>query len=155
MDDETESLEAELKALVPTAPSPALARRIAAELAPVQRRPGQSAVSWVVFAALPIAAALAVLVSLSRHASINETHSSAPLQSAKAPAPDVLKPVAAENVLYAATDEGVVTLDDGTTARRERLNYVDTIKWQNPRTHASLTWSIPREEVRVVPVRYQ
>ncbi len=155
MDDETESLEVELKALTPVAPSPAVAQRIAAELTPIQSRLGRPAVRWVVFAAFPIAAALVVLLSQSRHTSINETHSSVAPQSANGRAPDVLKPVAVENVLYAATDEGVVTLDDGTTARRERLNYVDTIKWQNPRTHASLTWSIPREEVRVVPVRYQ
>jgi hypothetical protein len=67
----------------------------------------------------------------------------------------VLKPVAAEKVLYAAQDEGLVTLEDGTTARRERLSYVDTITWKNPRTNASLTWSVPREEVRVVPVHFQ
>ena len=65
------------------------------------------------------------------------------------------KPVAAEKVLYAARDEGLVTLEDGTTARRERLSYVDTITWKNPRTNASLTWSVPREEVRVVPVHFQ
>lgn len=108
---------------------------------------------WVVFAALPIAAAVAVLLSLSRQPSATTARASA--GSGIPPTNDVLKPVAAENVLYAVRDEGVVTLDDGTTARRERLNYVDTIKWQNPRTHASLTWSIPREEVRVVPVRYE
>ena len=66
-----------------------------------------------------------------------------------------LKPVAAENVLISATDEGLVTLDDGTQARRERLQYVDTITWKNARTNASLTWRVPREEVRVVPIAFQ
>lgn len=76
--------------------------------------------------------------------------------TATAPLGDAtLKPVAAENVLYAASDEGLVTLDDGTTARQERLSYVDTITWKNPLTRASLTWSVPREEVRVVPVNFQ
>lgn len=70
-------------------------------------------------------------------------------------AANILKPVSAENLLYAVTDEGTVTLDDGTPARRERLEFVDTIHWKNPNTHASVTWSIPREEVRVVPIRYQ
>ena len=67
----------------------------------------------------------------------------------------VFKPVAAENVLYAVSDEGLVTLDDGTSARRERLSYVDTITWKNPRTNASVRWTVPREEVRVVPVKFQ
>jgi hypothetical protein len=58
-------------------------------------------------------------------------------------------------VLYAAEDEGIVTLDDGRPARRERLHYVDTVTWRNPRTNASLTWSVPREEVRIVPVNFQ
>lgn len=65
------------------------------------------------------------------------------------------KPVASENVLYAVKDEGLVTLEDGTAARRERLNYVDTITWKNPRTNASVKWTVPREEIRVVPVKFQ
>jgi hypothetical protein len=67
----------------------------------------------------------------------------------------LLKPVAAENILYAARDEGLVLLDNGMPARRARLNYVDTIIWENPRTNASLKWSVPREEVRVVPISFQ
>ena len=47
------------------------------------------------------------------------------------------------------------TLDDGTAARRERFQYVDTITWKNPRTNASVRWTMPREEVRVVPVKFQ
>ena len=66
-----------------------------------------------------------------------------------------LKPVAAENVLVSARDEGLVTLEDGTPARRERLQFVDTITWKNPRTNSSLRWSVPREEVRIVPVVFQ
>ena len=67
----------------------------------------------------------------------------------------LLKPVAAENVLVSASDEGLVTLEDGTPARRERLQFVDTITWKNPRTNSSLRWSVPREEVRIVPVVFQ
>ena len=66
-----------------------------------------------------------------------------------------MKPIAAENVLVSARDEGLVTLADGTEARRERLHFVDTITWKNPRTHASLVWTVPREEVRVVPISFQ
>jgi hypothetical protein len=67
----------------------------------------------------------------------------------------MFKPVAAENVLYAASDEGPVTLDDGTSARRERLSYIDTITWKNSRTNASVRWTVLREEIRVVPVKFQ
>jgi hypothetical protein len=48
-----------------------------------------------------------------------------------------------------------VTLADGTPARRVRQSYVDKITWENPRSNASLVWSVPREEVRVVPVNFQ
>jgi hypothetical protein len=75
--------------------------------------------------------------------------------SAPAANPIAFKPIAAENLLVDARDEGLVTLDDGTAARRERLRYVDTITWKNPRTNASVRWSVPREEVRVVPVNFQ
>lgn len=67
----------------------------------------------------------------------------------------LLEPVAAENVLFSAVDEGYVQLDDGTTARRQRLEFVDTVTWRNPATRASLTWSVPREEVHIVPVQFQ
>ena len=66
-----------------------------------------------------------------------------------------LKPIQVENVLLGADDEGLVTLADGTQARRERLRYIDTVVWKNTRTNASLTCSVPREEVRVVPIVFQ
>jgi hypothetical protein len=146
MPDEFEFLEAELKSLTPAAPSAELASRIDAEL----HRPAHGArpVWWAALGALPLAAAVAVLVAWPMG---RRTPSPASPKSAA----DVLKPIAAQQVLYSAADEGLVTLDDGTMARRQRLQFVDTIKWQNPRTHASLTWSVPREEVRMVPVRFQ
>jgi hypothetical protein len=48
-----------------------------------------------------------------------------------------------------------VTLDDGTPARRARLKFVDSVTWRDPRSNASLTWTVPREEVRVMPVVFQ
>lgn len=151
MDDELNDFEAELKALQPQAPSAALQERIGAELAapmaarrlaPVQR-------FWAV--TLPAAAAVAlVFTQLSR-----QLQPAPGARGSSATVAATLKPVAAENVLVSANDEGLVTLDDGTTARRERLQFVDTITWRNPRTNASLTWSVPREEVRVVPVSFQ
>lgn len=151
MDDELQQLEAELKRLRPVAPSRELWQRIGQELTPPAQARQGGVGAWVWLTALPVAAALIVFLALT-------TRRSAPT-STESPAagvsPALLKPVAAQNLLYAARDEGLVVLDDGTTARRERLNYVDTITWKNSRTHASLTWSVPREEVRVVPVSFQ
>ena len=150
MDEELHHLEAELKRLQPATPSRQLAARIGRELAPPPR---QSPVFWWLWrAALPaVALAILIVIAMRRDAS----RPPLPKTAAALEAGDVLKPVAAENVLYSARDEGLVTLDDGSPARRERLNYVDTITWRNPRTNASLKWSVPREEVRIVPVSFQ
>jgi hypothetical protein len=161
MDDELQQLEAELKQLEPSAPPRELVARLERELncEPVRRPLAGLRWLWV---ALPAAAAIAmVLVQFSGSPkpilvplgnTISTAHS---LVIAAAPNETPLKPVAAENVLISATDEGLVTLDDGTQARRERLQYVDTITWKNARTNASLTWRVPREEVRVVPIAFQ
>lgn len=167
MDDDLQQLEAELKRLRPAAPTRDFLARVERELslpiaAPVVRR---AAPRWWLWAgALPAAAAFAVMLTLGlRHrqapaAASPSPSPAAPIAVAAAPAAigaAPFKPVAAENVLYAAQDEGLVTLSDGTPARRERLNYVDTIVWKNPRTNASVRWTVPREEVRVVPVKFQ
>jgi hypothetical protein len=154
MDDELEQLEAELKTLRPAA-APArlvaqIERHLAAAPARTQRR--VTPLFWL-WTALPAAAALAVAIGVAMHREVGRSRPATRPTGVAAQA--VLKPVAAENVLYSATDEGLVTLEDGTRARRERLNYVDTITWVNPRTNASLKWSVPREEVRLVPVSFQ
>lgn len=138
---------------------------------------------WVAAAALPVAAAIAVAGFLAgRQVAKPPQPNPVAVNPPVAPATPVLpataeaaesgpakwnvveltaeqaaqfKPVASENVLYAVKDEGLVTLEDGTAARRERLNYVDTITWKNPRTNASVKWTVPREEIRVVPVKFQ
>ncbi len=69
-----------------------------------------------------------------------------------AAAANFYRPVGATNVLYDLKDEGTVYLGDNQPARRVRYRYVDTYTWKNPATRASLKWSVPREEVRVVPV---
>jgi hypothetical protein len=159
MDDDLDQFEAELKRLRPAAPARAVAARIERELAPRRARP--AAIHWLWSAALPIAAAITLLTlgpgqRPAGNTAENKIAARPPTAKPAVETPEpALKPVAAENVLYAARDEGLVTLDDGTTARRERLSYVDTITWRNPRTNASLTWSVPREEVRVVPVHFQ
>jgi hypothetical protein len=65
--------------------------------------------------------------------------------------PNVYRPVRATNVLYDLQDDGTVYLSDNTPARRVRYRYVDTYTWKNPATNASLKWTVPRDEVRVIP----
>ena len=149
MGDELEQLEAELRQLRPAAPSPALLARLERELAAPCRRVVRG--WWLWAAALPVAAAVAVMITLAVRRDRDRVSPALGQPVVAAP----FKPVAAENFLYDARDEGLVTLADGTAARRERFNYVDTVTWKNPRTNASVRWSVPREEVRVVPVNFQ
>lgn len=147
MDDDSQDfaeLEAELKRLRPAAPSRELRAQLERDLAAPRR--GISA--WWLLAALPAAAVLAIIVTL------NSRRPSAPPGPALTSVPG-FKPVSADNVLFDSRDEGYTTLADGTPARRVRQSYVDTITWKNPSTNASLRWSVPRSEVRVVPVVFQ
>jgi hypothetical protein len=144
MDNDLDELEAELKRLRPAAPSADLAARVERAL----DAPRWNLMAW---AALPLAAALVGVVFLKEKTAVTSV----------VPAPEpakvaaAFKPVSADNVLYDHRDEGLVTLTDGTTARRSRSSYVDTITWKHPGTQASLRWSMPRTVERVVPVSFQ
>jgi len=159
MDEEIEQLEAELKRLRPVAANRRLHEAIARELSPVRSTSLlRRARTWI---ALPVAAALvgSVLYFTAFGPPISRPTSPAPASAtppiaAQSSMPQ-FRPVAARNILVSATDEGLVSLADGTPARRIRQSYVDTIVWQNRATKASLTWTVPREEVKVVPVSYQ
>ncbi len=152
MDDELQSLETELTRLRPMPVPAALTKRVGAALG--ERRAARAS-RWWLAVALPAAAAVAFgLLQAFDPRATGAAHPEAPVAVTPADATP-FKPVAADKLLVSATDEGLVTLADGTTARRERLQFVDTITWRNPRTNASLTWTVPREEVRVVPVVWQ
>lgn len=158
MDDDLNNLEAELKRLRAAPPSRVLLERVGRDLAPATQAQPLAPLRWVWFAVLPAAAAFVVVfVQYSRRSvDVDSPGRVVVTASAGLPSADTpLKPVAAENVLVSARDEGLVTLEDGTSARRERLQFVDTITWKNPRTNSSLRWSVPREEVRIVPVVFQ
>ena len=60
------------------------------------------------------------------------------------------EPVKATSVLYDLKEDGAATLPDQTEGLQVRYRYVDTYTWKNPATHASLRWSVPRDEVRLV-----
>jgi hypothetical protein len=150
MDKELEDLENELLALVPKRPSAALAGRIEAELSPRKR------IAWA-WGALPLAATVAVLLSLySRPAAENPSRAHPPSAPfAEVAVAPVFKPVVTQNLLYDAQDDGIVTLADGSKARQVSRSYVDTVVWRDPQSRASLTWSVPRNEVRVTPISFQ
>jgi hypothetical protein len=151
MDDELNNLESELHGLQPVPVSRALSERVGAALVATPARGVNATVHWFWAAVLPAAAAVVAIMLQLIPAQRGDPRSSSAFVAGEVQ----LKPFAAENVLVSARDEGLVTLDDGTTARRERLRFVDTIVWKNSRTNASLTWTVPREEVRVVPVIFQ
>jgi len=145
MDDDFKELELELKQLRPVAPHRAVEARLEAVLNKGKRE--ERCVRWTLWLAIPAAAAAVVTFSITRHVGPNS--------SVGVSVTAAFKPVAADNLLLEALDEGYVTLDDGTTARRLRQSYLDRITWKNPETNASLVWSVPREEIRVVPVLLQ
>ncbi len=154
MDDELNQLEAELRRMRPAAVPDELMLRIGRELArPAAPRP-PAVVHWIWGVTVPAAAALAVWLA---PAGLRAPQDGGTGMRAAATtvAEAALKPVKVENVLVAAQDEGFVTLDDGTPARRARLKFVDSVTWKDPRSNASLTWTVPREEVRVMPVVFQ
>jgi hypothetical protein len=170
MDDSLLDLENELKRLRPRAPSTKLLRRIQAGVAaPESRRgPGPSRTvafgaslvrgSWFDWRAAAAVAAVVtfatVLVSLRRPARVDAALAALPTPAmvVTVPTVDRYQPVGASSVLYDLQEDRVVTVPDSTPARRLRYRYVDTYTWKNPATNASLKWSLPRDEVRVLPV---
>lgn len=150
MDDDLHDFENELAALRPARVSRQLEQRIASELAPRRR------LNWA-WAALPMAAAFAVVFAWQTAkvgGPVKPIHIETPESETPKPTPSY-KPVATQNLLYAARDEGFVTLPDGRPARRTSRSFVDTVVWRDPQTNASVTWSVPREEVRLTPVSFQ
>ncbi|MCB1103570.1 MAG: hypothetical protein H7A44_12350 [Opitutaceae bacterium] len=150
MDDPLKDLETELAALRPVRPGRRLEQRLAAELEPRRR------LNWA-WLALPMAAAFAVVFAWQTRG-VRPMPESAPFETpaetSAQPTP-AFKPVATQNLLYAARDEGVVMLEDGRKVRRTSRSYVDTVVWRDPGSNASVTWSVPREEVRLTPVSFQ
>jgi hypothetical protein len=172
MNDDFSDLEAELNRMRPCAPSPELQSRLAATLdrptAPTAQpvRIDRSVIfrggwRWVLWPAAVAAAVMLALVITRRtdpvlpsaDQTVHPTGGNEAGPIAPATAADLYEPVSAENVLYDSRDEGLITLDDGTAAHRVFQCYLDTYTWRNPRTHASLSWTVPRDELRVIPVR--
>lgn len=180
MDEPLHELENELKALRPRRPSTLLRARVERELArPAVAAPRYTTAttlrSWKWFTWPVITGAAGVLAAVSvgiwqrpPHApesaavaadpparSAPSTASASAGPGAPASSRAVYVPVAAASVLYDLRDEGEVTVPGETAARQARYRYVDTYTWKNPATNASLKFSVPRDEVRVIPARFQ
>jgi hypothetical protein len=179
MDESLQELENELKRLQPRRSSEELHARLARELgdpSDASARPRYTAkttlTSWKWFSwRMAAAAAVALVVSLgvwrslrtmtpqpAKPENVAQTEPVAPKAvppetqvANNTAASDSYRPVGAANVLYDVKDDGAVTLPDNAPARRLRYRYVDTYTWKNPATNASLKWSVPRDEVRVIP----
>lgn len=172
MDESLQQLEDELKSLRLRGPSPQLVDRLTSELAaetdglpaPARRYATASNFGswhWLSWRTAGVAAALAVGA-----AAIFWIFKSPPAPPGLAPLAEVdsapgrpaatagggqFRPVAATNVLYDLKDEGLVNVEGGTPARQVRARYLDTYTWTNPRRNSSLKWSVPRDEIRVIP----
>lgn len=169
MDESLQEIENELKTLQPRR-APArwlnqINRELAAEL-PASVRPRYATATnlgswkWLGWRTAGLAAALALvatvgLVNLPRPVPVV-----APSVIATTPVPATpaavaaYEPVTASNVLYDLKDEGEVQGEGEAMARRVRARYVDTYTWKNPRTNASIKWTVPRDEIRVVPASF-
>ena len=177
MNESFKDLEDELKQLSPRRVSPELWQRLDSELgasAGAKRPRYNSTTSWTSWKwagwrLAAVAATVAVVTTIGVMRWAERPDVAAPVQSrpvapatavaanplpAPTPAasPDRYRPVSAANVLYDLKDEGLAYTADNNPGRRLRYRYLDTYTWKNPRSNASLKWSIPRDEVRVVPV---
>lgn len=175
MDESLQEMEAELKALKLQRPAARLLDRIERELAeprpasPISGQPryktstNLSSWKWLGWttAGLATACALVATIGIVRskqpapvdHASTITLANASPGKATPAvPAPqNRYQPVAATNVLYDLKDEGPVYVDGDQPARRLRYRYLDTYTWKSSKGNASLKWSVPRDEIRVLP----
>lgn len=133
MNNELTELEAELKRLRPLAPSELCEARVEAELSRTSSTGGWRG-AWRTLAISGVAAALALAAGLTK----------------TSPAGAALSPVAIENELRDAHEDGVVKLADGSRVWRTRIQYMDTVRWSGG--GRTLTMTTPREELRIVPL---
>jgi hypothetical protein len=169
MDESLQELENELMKLQPRRAAPQWLARVNRELAaelPASARPRYATASnlnswkWLGWRTAGLAALLAFVATIGlfslRHP---EPESKIPAVATDSPpiAPDssaAYQPVTATNVLYDLKDEGLVKVGGDAAARQLRARYVDTYTWKNPHNNASIKWTVPRDEIRVVPASY-
>lgn len=173
MDESLQELENELKRLTPRAGSASWLRSLERELGAVEAAPVAGSRSrrdtsvrawlWAAWALAGVAAAAALVVFLdARHPVSPTAEATAPVavqaMPVGSPEPEVAvgryEPVHASTVLYDLQEGAPTVLPDRTEGREVRYRYVDTYTWRNPATNASLRWSVPRDEVRLVRTHF-
>lgn len=139
-------LETELKALKPRRVSPRLAAVFDSAPASLPGSSPAKFLEWRRWTAWSCAAGLLVgVTSLSLRPPIMHP---AP-QSARS-----LIPATVENVVLDGAEVGMISLPNGSTARRFRIRSADIVSWHDPATNASVRWIVPREDVRIEPVHF-
>lgn len=169
MDKDTKEFENELKSLQPRRASShwldQVNRELAAEL-PASARPRFTSATnlnswkWLGWRTTGFAAALVLGATVALVSFRQSRPAATPPVLAASPAPmppaavTVYQPVTAANVLYDLKDEGEVLIDGAAPSRQVRARYVDTYTWKNPHNNASIKWTVPRDEVRVVSASF-
>ncbi|HEX2860897.1 MAG TPA: hypothetical protein VHN79_04625 [Lacunisphaera sp.] len=166
MDKTLQELENELKRLSPGRPSAGLMAALERELGPAAVSVSaslslptkcQSQRAWIAWSLATAAAVLlAAIVQFGRRPPGQDQ--SSPNQLAASPSPKAdsgglgnrFEPIQATSVLYDLREDGTAILPDQSEGRQVRYRYVDTYTWKNPKSNASLRWSVPRDEVRVI-----
>lgn len=165
MSDDFTDLETELKQLRPRALRPAPLARLAAASPDAKSESRAGVIVWL-WPALGAAAAVALMLLGVAHFSNSpdDAPGRAPTFAASPSAPFGraargsqgglrLTPVSATNTFYGADVERTVRMSDDVAAQQVRLRYVDTVTWRDPQRGATFQWSVPREEVVMMPVR--
>jgi len=162
-----QDFEQSLRELAPVRPSAAAASAVSARLETAGGRAARPrwprsarialAISWSVAAAATVTAVALLQEHRPRAESRISPESQVTPEAAATgtlPAVDGLRvrPVDANAILYAVREEGVVRLDDGTPARRVRLQYLDTLEMAAEGGAAGVAMSRPREEIRFIPI---
>lgn len=165
MDETLQELENELKRLTPRRPSAGLMQALERELGqataadPAPRYTAATTLrswKWAAWSVAGVAAAIALAMILQSNRQPVKSPASvvATTQPVAAKTPETpvnrYQPVRASSVLYDLKEDGTAYLPDRTEGRQVRYRYVDTYTWKNPATNASLRWSVPRDEVRLV-----
>jgi hypothetical protein len=161
-------LESELARLRPSAPSPACEAKLEARLS---NRPAR--IAWQEWRPLAQAAAI-VLTAIcltfwiegGRTAAATSTAANAPSPTPTEPAPvltapallnpvaptRLLRPSGATQIVLSAEPEGMVQLSDGSYARRIRTRSIQQLEFSEESGASLLSYSVPREDVILVPM---
>jgi hypothetical protein len=146
-------LEAELRALVPSALSGEYLMRVERSLVEPSSlffsAKNRGLVEWL---AWPIAACFVGAMAWLSHGAPRVDGDDTGRIGEGATLAATYKPVDAKNILYDVREEGLTTLADGTPARQVRDRYMDVITWKNAAATSSVCWTVPRDEVRLVPI---